>query len=377
MPGDICKHCNKKCTIKGKNSEIIQCDICYVWVYASCESFSREQYKAFSDLSKSFPNLAYYCKLNGCFTRLNQLIARNDTSKPSTEIDEVFENLEKNYSSVNQAITTISENINQLSSNNTELKNKANNLAKSIESSGLESTVNNLAKSIESSLDQPKPPAWEFPATFTPSSVAINIADELSERNKRKCNIVVYNLPEPPTTNSQSDTNCFLDICHGSLDLNVEVIKSIRLGQKQTSRPRSLLLKLSNEASRNQVLSQAPKLRFSSTWNQIYTQPDMTPTEREAYRKLQEEIKRRKSLGESNLIIRNGKIIRYVPKKLKHACMLINNSSAVVESKDTPAPGVADHSTDNSSAPTVVEPNDSSTDDQNDVPMAQDSTTSS
>lgn len=157
---------------------------------------------------------------------------------------------------------------------------------------------------------------------------------------------------------------------------------TVRLGQKQTSRPRSLLLKLSNETSRNQVLSQAPKLRFSNTWNQIYIQPDMTPTEREAYRKLQEEIKRRKSLGESNLIIRNGKIIQYVPKKFRSR-VLANNSSAVVESKDTPAPDAADPPTDNSSAPTVVnaptvvKPNDSSTDDQNDVPMIQDSTTSS
>ena len=153
-------------------------------------------------------------------------------------------------------------------------------MVKYIESSGLENKVNNLTKSIESSLAQSKPPAWEFPATFTPSSVAINVADELSERNKRKCNIVVHNLPEPPTANSQSDINCFLDICHGSLDLNIEVIKSVRLDQKQSSRPRSLLFKLSNEISRNQILSQAPKLRFSTTWNQIYIQPDMTPTKR-------------------------------------------------------------------------------------------------
>ena len=33
MPGDICNHCNKKCTKKGKGSEAIQCDICFVWVY--------------------------------------------------------------------------------------------------------------------------------------------------------------------------------------------------------------------------------------------------------------------------------------------------------------------------------------------------------
>ena len=90
-----------------------------------------------------------------------------------------------------------------------------------------------MAKSIESSLAQPKPSAWEFPATFTPSSVAINVADELLERDKRKCNIVVHNLPESPTDNSQSDTNSFLEICRGSLDLNVEVIKSSRLGQNK------------------------------------------------------------------------------------------------------------------------------------------------
>ena len=43
MPGDICKHCNKKCTLKGKNSEAVQCDVCFVWVHASCEGFTKDQ----------------------------------------------------------------------------------------------------------------------------------------------------------------------------------------------------------------------------------------------------------------------------------------------------------------------------------------------
>ena len=55
MPGDICKHCSKKCTLKGKSSEAVQCDVCFVWVHASCEGFTKDQYKAFSDLSKFFP----------------------------------------------------------------------------------------------------------------------------------------------------------------------------------------------------------------------------------------------------------------------------------------------------------------------------------
>ena len=276
----------------------VQCDVCFVWVHASCEGFTKDQYKSFSDLSKFFPNVAYCCKLNGCLTCLNQLIAINSKSKPSAEINEVLEDLKKNYSQVNEAITTLSKNIDSLSSNNTELDNKVNTLSKSVQS-------------------QPKPPAWEFPATFTPLSVAINIADELSEWKKRKYNVVVHNLPEPSSATNETDIKCFADICHGELGFEVDITKSFRLGQKQNSKPRSSLFKLSSEASRNKLLSYAPKLRFSSTWYQLYIQSDMTPTECEAYRKLQEEIKRHKNLGETNLIIRNGKIIQYVQKSLE------------------------------------------------------------
>ena len=368
MPGDICKHCNKKCTLKGKSSEAVQCDICFVWVHASCEGFTKDQCKAFSDLSKFFPNIAYCCKLNGCLTRLNQLIAINSKSKPSAEINEVLEDLKKNYSQVNEAIITLSNNIDSLSSNNTELDDKVNTLSKSVQS-------------------QPKPPAWEFPATFTPSSVAINVADELSERNKRKCNVMVHNLPEPSTATNETDIKCFADICRGELGFEVDITKSIRLGQKQNSKPRSLLFKLSSKALRNKLLSYAPKLRFSSTWYQLYIQPDMTPTEREAYRKLQEEIKRRKNLGETNLIIRNGKIIQYVQKKFRTR-VLTNNSSVATKNKDS-CPEIKSHdsstvdqnqaptSQDFQQAPVTAESNDAHSSNQNPVPMIQDDTTSS
>ena len=43
----------------------------------------------------------------------------------------------------------------------------------------------------------------------------------------------------------------------------------------------------------------------------------MTPTEREAYRKLQEEIKRRKNLGETNLIIQMVKLFSMYKKSLE------------------------------------------------------------
>ena len=103
-----------------------------MWVHASCEGFTKVQYREFSDVSKSFPNIAYCCKLNGCSMRLNQLMAINSKSKPSVEINEVLEDLKKNYFQVNEAITTLSKSIDSLSSDHTALNNKVNTIESSL-----------------------------------------------------------------------------------------------------------------------------------------------------------------------------------------------------------------------------------------------------
>ena len=130
VSGDICKHCNKKCTSKGKNSEAVQCDICLTWVHASCDGLNKEQYKIFSDAAKVIPNLAYCCKLNNCSVCLNQLVAAKGISK-STAVDEVLEDIDKKYSLVSDNIST---KIESLSTNNTKLETIVNELTKSIES---------------------------------------------------------------------------------------------------------------------------------------------------------------------------------------------------------------------------------------------------
>jgi len=76
VPGDICGHYKNKCTLKGKTSEAIQCDVCFEWVHAACEGLSKDQYKVFNQLDTAFPNITYCCKLHGCLTHLNQLTAK-------------------------------------------------------------------------------------------------------------------------------------------------------------------------------------------------------------------------------------------------------------------------------------------------------------
>ena len=124
----------------------------------------------------------------------------------------------------------------------------------------------------------------------------------------------------------------FTELCKSALDLDINVVKAFRLGQKlntesnAVTKPRSLLIKINDEETQRQVLACAPKLRFSTTWNQVYIQPDMSPKEREAHKKVYEELKKRRNDGESNLVIRNGKIVSYVP--YPYRTRFITNSSA-------------------------------------------------
>ena len=115
----------------------------------------------------------------------------------------------------------------------------------------------------------------------------------------------------------------FTELCKSVLDLNINIVKAFKLGQKlytesnTTTKPHSLLIKVNDEETHREVLACAPKLRFSTTWNQVYIQPDMSPKEREAHKKVYEELKRQRNQGENNLVIRNGKIVSYISRSYR------------------------------------------------------------
>ena len=61
------------------------------------------------------------------------------------------------------------------------------------------------------------------------------------------------------------------------------------------------------------VLRLAPQLRNSNSWSNIYITPDLTKEERDAARKVREELAARRSAGETNLTIRKGKVVSVPP----------------------------------------------------------------
>ena len=291
MPGDICKHCNKRCTSKGKSSEAIQCDICFVWVHAACEGFTKEQFKAFSDLFKSFPNIAYCCKLNGCLTRLNQLVASKDTSElvSPVEIGETLRNLEKRYSLLNETITKTFANVDTLSSNNIDLQNKISNLAKSVDSN---------------------------PGIQANTVSVTNIVDEYRDIERQKLNVIVFNVPEPKSADisqrKTEDREFFNSLVEDIGIAPVDIADVTHPGAKIANKSRPLRVQLNNLSQRRSVLSNAKKLRNSSSrsFKEIFINPDLSPKERQAQKELRSELARRKEAGESGIFIRRGRIVK-------------------------------------------------------------------
>ena len=141
----------------------------------------------------------------------------------------------------------------------------------------------------------------------------VKVFDDFIDRDRRKNNLVVHNLPEAEggslEERSTRDRKLFQEVMKESFRLNVTVARSFRAGKSVNGRARLLIVTLETPGVKQEVLRMAPQLRSSDKWGNIYITPDLTPAEREAARKVREELAARRKSGETNLTIRRGRIV--------------------------------------------------------------------
>ena len=132
---------------------------------------------------------------------------------------------------------------------------------------------------------------------------------------------MIYGLPESTSTSTaerqQNDTNIFCELAKSEFKIeSLDISKSVRLGKQTEGKNRPLLITLTDNYARSHLLMRNAKtLRSSNTYRNVYISPDLTLKEREANKLLRQELFTRKQAGETNLIIRHGKI---VSKHIKH-----------------------------------------------------------
>ena len=141
------------------------------------------------------------------------------------------------------------------------------------------------------------------------SSVAANIVQELEDKERRKNNVLFFNIPEPNTSNFEADRNYASKLCKDTFDLDVKILKVFRLGMKVPNKCRPLLVQFDNENCKAKILGKSYLLKSMEPYSSIYVSADMTKSERIMHRQLVEELKSRRARGETNIFIRGNSII--------------------------------------------------------------------
>lgn len=187
---------------------------------------------------------------------------------------------------------------------------KLNNRLTALEESHsvLESRINSIEKSLKS-------PEFRIQNNVsTGNSNELNIFSELEERNKRKNNLMIYNVDEfkslTPNDRQEKELALIKSVLN-PLDIDLQPIKFFRIGtlnSKQKCRPIKMILN-NNEIVRR-VISKTRNLRD----NPIKFSFDKTKNQRDEFLQAKKEMQDRRLNGEEDLII---KYVSGVPKVMK------------------------------------------------------------
>ena len=170
LPGGCCLKCKEEL---GSDSKAVQCDLCAAWIHTKCKGLSDEVYDNIIVLG-GLSNVTYYCDTNNCISRIKQLLF---TFLDQDKLDKP----DNSHLVVQQE--DLSKNLDDLSLKIADLSAKQQTLHHSIQNI---SSTTDAINQMETSSDLP---------STSPGS-ALDIVDEMADRDCRKHNIVVYNFTE-------------------------------------------------------------------------------------------------------------------------------------------------------------------------------------
>ena len=144
---------------------------------------------------------------------------------------------------------------------------------------------------------------------------------ERIEKDKRKLNLLFVNVQESVgereekiEKDKKKVQDMMKEIMSEEEAKKVIVRNPVRLGATNAgSKPRMLRIEVQSEEIKWNIIRNASKLNTDKDWsdpNRRYINPDYTLKEREANRKVREELKERVRNGERNLKIRGGKVVK-------------------------------------------------------------------
>jgi len=309
LPGDICGHCKERCTDSGKQGQAVQCDLCGVWVHASCDGISVDQYTQLVSLTSSVENIVYLCKLNSCQSRFKQLIFK---SMKDTDNDDDFDaRLEKVEAKLDEIVLKVGS---ELESHTKTMQSLPSS------NSAVETKLNEVVREFGTRLDSHRKTIEAMPRNVpdlatTIVNVTSSLATEQRERERRQLNLILHNAPESkspePSTRKKDDIDFAQETFSNILGTSVTIKNAVRLGKKESQ---NRLLKITVESldQKKAILRNKIKLRgqeHSEHIRKLFITPDLTPKEQKDNKELRLKLAEMNKSGKKYKI-KNGQIVQ-------------------------------------------------------------------
>ena len=144
--------------------------------------------------------------------------------------------------------------------------------------------------------------------------------DEIKEKDMRKCNVVLSNIPEQ--TEHEDNVETTVNVPDTVKELVHSVLRADDIQIISTNRVPSSRKHGGSNTSNHKIMvkleslnpTDCKKLRHEERWNKVFINPDLTVKEREMHFELKQQLKQRKENGERNLVIDRGRIVHYNKK---------------------------------------------------------------
>ena len=306
---------NPICGIQVVNGDrAIQCDKCQFWFHAKCQAIPKPahdalvRYKCLSWLcEKCKKSLGDGAKAETC-PKTNQVDLPLLERKLQVIGDAVRDHMKIIVQSVKEQEKVVAD-----SAKLVENICKDQNAQKTTYADMVRGSCDKMVKEVNAKIET-IPGRASAKDTLDAGRAMSNVFDSFLDKEKRKLNVVVHNLPEDTspslTERSERDNELFRDIVKEGLSLIIRPTRSFRVGKRSADKPRLLIVSLENMETKVELLRMASQLRHLSTWKRIYVTPDLTKKEREESKKLREELAKRRQAGETDIMIKRGRIVK-------------------------------------------------------------------
>ena len=112
------------------------------------------------------------------------------------------------------------------------------------------------------------------------SSVAVNVVQELEDKEHRKKNVLFFNISEPDLSDLEADRNYVSKLCKDTFNLDVKILKAFRLGKKVPNKCRPLLVQFEKENAKAKIFGKSYLLKSMEPYSDVYVSVDMTKSKR-------------------------------------------------------------------------------------------------